>query len=121
MTPSHEGGGGQAPDYAIGMEGGIDGFAADETMTCFAYIAILSASAAKGEKEAEKEAEKEEGEMIGIAKTATFDIPPQMAALVRGGMELVCMTLTQKITLILTTTLTTTLTRAMPTTRSSAV
>ena len=31
---------GRTPDFAIGMEGGIDGFAIGETMTCFAFIAI---------------------------------------------------------------------------------
>lgn len=63
---------GSQPDYAIGMEGGIDGFDENTTMTCFAYIVIYDGKLDK----------------FGCAKTATFDLPEAMAKLVREGMEL---------------------------------
>ena len=62
--------GGAEPNYSIGMEGGINSLDEDDTMTCFAYIVIYN------------------GNKLGKAKTATFDLPEAMARLVRGGMEL---------------------------------
>lgn len=59
---------GNAPDYAVGMEGGISD--TNGRMECFAYISIYN------------------GLRYGYAKTATFELPKKIADLVRGGMEL---------------------------------
>ena len=69
---------GVLPDYAVGMEGGV---ADDATLTMhavgcdslssFAWMAVQSP-----------------GDLWGFARTASFDLPPQVAKLVRDGMEL---------------------------------
>jgi inosine/xanthosine triphosphatase len=66
--------GGQKPNFAVGMEGGIEGMDASsvDAMTCFAYITIYDG----------------EENRYGSSKTATFDLPEKMATLVRSGMEL---------------------------------
>jgi len=60
---------GSPPDFACGMEGGIDGMAEGETMVCFAVMCVY------------------DGQRTGYARTATFDLPEQIGVLVRGGME----------------------------------
>merc|ERR1712039_88395 len=67
-----------APDFSVGMEGGV---ADDTTLTTFgvgsdslesfAWMAVRSASGA-----------------WGFARTASFSLPPKVVELVRGGMEL---------------------------------
>lgn len=56
------------PSYSIGLEGGIEDV--DGTMECAAWMVIYN------------------GSKFGSAKTCSFTVPPKMAALVRGGMEL---------------------------------
>lgn len=56
------------PTYSIGLEGGIDD--SGGAMECSAWMVIYN------------------GSKFGYAKTASFIIPPAMAELVRGGMEL---------------------------------
>ena len=61
---------GNAPDFAVGMEGGIDGMNEGDTMKCFAVMCVYN------------------GTSKGFARTATFDLPEKIGVLVRGGMEL---------------------------------
>ena len=56
-------------DYYVGLEGGCEMVAG--TMTCFAWMVVHSAGGREGK-----------------AKTGTFDLPPAVAELVQGGMEL---------------------------------
>lgn len=58
----------QPPSYAVGLEGGI--VDSDGEMTCCAWMAIY------------------DGSRQGTARTCTFQLPPQIAELVRGGLEL---------------------------------
>ena len=60
---------GSSPNFACGMEGGIDGMNEGETMVCFAVMCVY------------------DGRRTGFARTATFDLPEQIGVLVRGGME----------------------------------
>ena len=57
------------PTYSIGLEGGIEEYD-NGNMACAAWMVIYN------------------GNKFGSAKTATFTIPPPIATLVRGGMEL---------------------------------
>jgi inosine/xanthosine triphosphatase len=59
---------GCSPDFSVGLEGGLVVY--DGEMLCTAYMACF------------------DGDMIGTSRTASFAIPPAMAALVTGGMEL---------------------------------
>lgn len=58
-----------AADFWLGMEGGVD--ARDGTLEAFAWIVILSKDG-----------------RVGRSRTATFDLPPAVAQLVRDGVEL---------------------------------
>jgi len=58
------------PTYSIGLEGGIEEEESGNNMVCAAWMVIYN------------------GSKFGSAKTATFTIPPSIATLVRGGMEL---------------------------------
>ena len=58
----------QAPTYAVGLEGGI--VDAEGEMTCCAWMAVY------------------DGTRLGTARTCTFQLPPRIAELVRGGLEL---------------------------------
>jgi len=63
---------GQAPDYAVGLEGGCGEEEGEEGgMYCFAYMCVLDKS-----------------NTLGVAKTGSLQLPNSVAALVRGGMEL---------------------------------
>jgi len=57
-----------AADYWAGVEGGVE--EKDGTMSAFAWVVILSAGG------------------CGKARSATFDLPPALADLVRQGVEL---------------------------------
>ena len=57
------------PCFSVGLEGGISSLS-DETMECFAWIAIF------------------DGKKVGFARTASFALPPAIRDHVRGGMEL---------------------------------
>ncbi|GBG29753.1 Cytochrome c peroxidase, mitochondrial [Hondaea fermentalgiana] len=57
--------------YAVGIEGGLFDDVANGVVECFAWIAIISPS---GES--------------NCTRTATFNIPPALASLVRKGIEL---------------------------------
>ena len=59
---------GSAPEFAVGLEGGIEEDGSD--MLCSAWMCVY------------------DGEHLGTAKTASFTLPPAISALVRGGMEL---------------------------------
>ena len=59
---------GTAPDYSIGLEGGIA--RSQYGMECFAYMVIYN------------------GEKFGAARTCTFQLPDAIADLVDRGMEL---------------------------------
>ena len=74
---------GHAPDFSVGLEGGVlsdsaaekhpgvEGFAA-EMVHCFAWIAVCSSE-----------------RQWGLARTASFVLPPRVVALMRNeGMEL---------------------------------
>lgn len=54
-------------DYWVGIEGGVEDGAA---LQAFAWIVVLN------------------GEQVGKSRTATFDLPDEVAALVRQGIEL---------------------------------
>jgi inosine/xanthosine triphosphatase len=59
---------GRKPDFAVGLEGGIEDDGSD--MLCSAWMCVF------------------DGEFLGTARTASFTLPPAISALVRGGMEL---------------------------------
>jgi len=69
-----------AVDFAVGMEGGVveDGVvlpgarAPTPDLVCFAWMAVLHVPSSRW----------------GWARTASFSLPPRVAALVRGGVEL---------------------------------
>ena len=75
--------GGAPPDYAVGLEGGVveeklgelhrgtPGLSASYT-TCFAFMAVMSSPASL------------DGVRWGIARTASFALPPRITALMRG-------------------------------------
>ena len=60
---------GMAPDYAVGLEGGI--IEEGEDMICSAYMAVCNSP-----------------DRIGTARTCSFALPPAIVEKVRGGMEL---------------------------------
>jgi len=69
---------GKLPDFSVGLEGGVgDDFEplsdgqAELALECFAWMATRS-----------KEAR------LGVARSASLHLPPEVARLVRGGMEL---------------------------------
>ena len=60
------------PDFALGVEGGCaEGY--DGELTCFAWVCVVP---------------RDEHTAPSFARSAVFALPPAMAALVRGGMEL---------------------------------
>lgn len=58
-----------AADFWVGLEGGVDG--RDGTLEAFAWIVVLGPDGREGR-----------------SRTATFELPPEVAALVRDGVEL---------------------------------
>ena len=77
------------PSYAVGLEGGVclrkaeggDGSDTSEHLECFAWMAVCrpALDAASGAVVAQQ---------WGRARTASFVLPPEIARLVQGGMEL---------------------------------
>ncbi len=58
----------EVADYWVGIEGGIED--TPEGMTAFAWVVVRTSAG------------------VGRGRTATFSLPPAVAELVRGGMEL---------------------------------
>ena len=60
-------------DFFVGVEGGLE-VDTDGKMQCFAWMVVLGGGVHSGR--------------MGLARTATFELPEKVSALVRGGMEL---------------------------------
>ena len=85
---------GAPPDYAVGLEGGaIEERLGDahptvpglgSVVSCFAFMAILSAPSLSGAAGALGAAAGSPAPRWGIARTATFALPPRVVALMRG-------------------------------------
>ena len=91
--------------FCVGLEGGLceapydtGGGAGGTTLECFAWLAVLKvnggAKAANADADGDGDNAAADGtagaraERWGIARTASFPLPPALASLVRGGMEL---------------------------------
>ena len=61
---------GRAPEYAVGLEGGVQDDPISKEMICSAWMAVW------------------DGSRFGSARTCSFLLPPSLSSLVRGGMEL---------------------------------
>ena len=60
-------------DFFVGVEGGLE-VDTDGKMQCFAWMVVLGGGVHSGR--------------MGLARTATFELPEKVSALVRGGMEI---------------------------------